>query len=79
MLAKTGPMEAALLGATMAKEELHLAGYLHLKLKEAALLGATIAMGASGSTRIASAPASRLAALLPPWPAPAASAATSLS
>ena len=31
-------MEAALLGATMAKEELHLAGYLHLMLKTAAKL-----------------------------------------
>ena len=38
VLAKAGPMEAALLGATVAKEELHLAGYLHHVLKEAAKL-----------------------------------------
>ena len=31
-------MEDALLGATVAEEELHLAGYLHLVLKETAKL-----------------------------------------
>ena len=38
VLVKAGPMELALLGATVAEEELHLAGYLHLVLKEAAKL-----------------------------------------
>ena len=38
MLANAGPTEAALLGATIAKKELHLAGYLHLVLKEGAKL-----------------------------------------
>ena len=77
VLAKAGPMEAALLGATIAKRSYtSQATCTSCSRKQPSSVQA---MGASGSTRIASAPANRLAALLPSWPVPAASAATSSS